>query len=75
MTDAPKKNEWLNPNTVLAALGMFAAVAGAWMSFDARISRVEASAVNADGRFERVERTSDRIEAKLDRLLLREGNH
>lgn len=74
MSDEPKKNDWFSPQMILAVLGMLSAVAGAWMSFDSRISTVESDSRAANSRFERIERTSDRIENKLDRLLLDRGD-
>lgn len=73
MNPPPKKTDWLTPQSVGIAIGILSAIAGAWMSFDSRISRVESSTIAAAGRFDRIERTNDRIENKIDRLLLKDG--
>lgn len=36
------ENRWLSPGVLFGAFGMVASIFAAWMSFDSRITRVEA---------------------------------
>jgi hypothetical protein len=61
------QSSWrLTPGVVLGILGMFGAIAGAWMSFESRITRVESDYRTT------VERL-DRMDNKLDRLIERDS--
>jgi hypothetical protein len=56
------RSEWLSPGAVLGAIGMLAAIGGAWMMFESRITAVEQQSQFTTTRL-------DRIETKLDRLI------
>lgn len=63
MTARGPDNRWqLTPGVLMGALGMIGAIAGAWMSFESRITKVEEAAQTLSKRF-------DRVEDKLDRLI------
>jgi hypothetical protein len=66
-----QESKWLTPQMALGCLGMLGAIAGAWMSFDNRISRVEGGYETTKQQYDSTSARLNRIEDKLDRLIER----